>query len=138
MVKSIEAWTVKALINFEEALELRIIANLPFLVLLVLRNDLVLLASDPLLEIVNIGGVMEEGELVFVGLLALEHVEVFAEFVALYEAVGHLDAFGLHGVFLAEVVVGDGVVVEVAHAPHCSLNIITTLEHNPPLIAYRT
>jgi flavin reductase (DIM6/NTAB) family NADH-FMN oxidoreductase RutF len=56
----------------------------------------------------------------------LEHDEVVAEVVALDEGVCHLDALCLHRVLLAEVVVGDRVVVKVAHLTHRSICIYNT------------
>lgn len=61
---------------------------------------------------------MERLQLVPGGLTALEHVEVGTKVVGLDKGVGHLDAFGLHGMLFGEVVVGDGVVVKVGDFLH--------------------
>jgi hypothetical protein len=85
MVESFEPWAVKTLVDLEEGLQFNIISDLPLLLIFVVINNLILFTSDPFLEIVNIGGVMEEIKLLFGGLFALEHGKVVAEFVALDE-----------------------------------------------------
>ena len=41
------------------------------------------------------------------------------EIVGLDERMGHLDAFGLHRVLLAEVVVRNRVIIQIAYLTHC-------------------
>ena len=121
MVEPLEAGTIEALVDLEEGFEFGIIANLPLLIVLVGADDFVPLAGDPLFEVLYVAGVVEKVQFLLAGLLALKHGEVVAEFIALNQGVGHLNALGLHRVLLAEVVVRYRVVVQVAHLPHCPL-----------------
>ena len=95
-----------------------VVPNFSLLVVFVGADNLILFAGDPFLEIVNIVRIMEKVEFVLGCFLGLEHGEVITQIVILDEGVGHFDSEGFHGVFLAEVVIGDRVVVEVAHLTH--------------------
>jgi len=46
---------------------------------------------------------------------------MLTELIALNEAVCHFYSFGFHGVLLAEVVVGDRIVVQIADSSHAAL-----------------
>jgi hypothetical protein len=118
VIEAIEPRTVEALVDLEKRFQFGIISNLPLFIFLVLSDNLILLAGNPLLEVLDVGRIMEEAQLILIGLLALKHHEVVAEFIALDEGMSHLDAFGLHGMLLAEVVVGNGIVIEVAYFAH--------------------
>lgn len=52
------------------------------------------------------------------GFSAVEHAELRGEVVVIDETMNHLHAFGFHGMLLAEFVLGDIFVVEVAHLTH--------------------
>lgn len=58
------------------------------------------------------------------GLFGVVHFEVRGEAVVIDEAVDHFHAFGFHGMFLAEFVLGDVFVVEVANFAHLQFVII--------------
>lgn len=118
MIKPIKAWAIKALVDLEQLLEFKIISDLPLLILLVLRNNLILLASHPFLEVLDIRLIMEKTQFLLTSLLALKHHQMVTEFIALDERMRHLDTLGLHGVLLAEVVIGDRLVVKVAYLSH--------------------
>ena len=57
----------------------------------------------------------------------MKHVEVGGEFVGLDEAVDHFNPFGFHGVLFAEVVVGDGFVINVGRLSHSNKIMIQFL-----------
>lgn len=78
MVESLKAWTIKALVNFEQRFQFDIIPNFTFFLIFVVVDDFFLLASDPFFKVVDVRGIMEEVEFVFGGFLALEHGEVVA------------------------------------------------------------
>jgi hypothetical protein len=61
---------------------------------------------------------MEKHKFFFGGLFALKHGEVLTEIIALNEGMCHFNAFGFHGMLFTEVIVGDGVVIEVAYLSH--------------------
>lgn len=118
VIKPIEAGTIEALIDFKQRLQFRIIPDLALLIFLVLRNDFILLAGDPFLQVLNVGLVMKEAKFFLAGLLTLKHHQMITQLVTLDERMGHFDAFGLHGMLLTEMIIGDGFVIEVAYLSH--------------------
>ena len=75
------------------------------------------LGGDPGLEVLDVEGVVEGGKLFGVGFLGVVDFELWCEGVVVDEAVDHFGPLGFHGVFLAELVLGDILVVEVANFP---------------------
>ena len=74
--------------------------------------------ADPGLEVLDVMLVVEGLYFFGGGLFGVVELEGGGESVVVEEAVDHLAALGLHGVFLAEFVLGDFVVVEVADFRH--------------------
>ena len=118
MVQPVKTRAIEGLIDLEDTFELAIVPDFPLLIIFVCTHNLIFFASDPLLEIVDVIGIMKQIELVFGGFFRLEHGEVVTQVVVLDEGVCHLDAFGLHGMLLAEVIIGNRIVVEVTHLTH--------------------
>ena len=75
------------------------------------------LGGDPGLEVLDVEGMVEGGQLFGGGFLGVVDFELGREGVVVDEAVDHLGPLGFHGVLLAELVLGDILVVEVAHFP---------------------
>jgi len=61
---------------------------------------------------------MKEAKFITTCLLALKHVKMFTKLIGLNKTMRHFDSLGFHGMLLAEMVVCDGVVVEVADFSH--------------------
>jgi hypothetical protein len=118
VVEPVESGTIEALVNFEQRSKLRIIPNFFLLILLILSDNLIFFSSDPLLKVVDVGRVMEHAQLLARGLFTLKHVEMLIEPVALDETVRHFDPPSFHGVFLAKVIVCNGIIVQVGHFSH--------------------
>lgn len=64
---------------------------------------------------------MEVGDFLGGGLLSVVDFKLGSEGVGVDEAVYHFHAFGFHGVFFAELILGDVFVIEVADLSHLLL-----------------
>ena len=105
VVKSLETGAVERLVDFEQSFQFVIIPDPPPLIIFEGANNLLLLASNPFLKVVNIGGMMKQIKFLFGRLLRLEHVQVITEIIILNERMCHFDSFCFHGMFLAEMVI---------------------------------
>ena len=115
-----EAGAVEGLVDLEDGAQLDVFPGLGPLLLLgggVLLDDGVGLGRYPGLEVLDVEGVVEGGQFLGGGFLGVVYFELWREGVVADEAVDHLGPLGLHGVLLAELVLGYILVVEVAHFP---------------------
>jgi hypothetical protein len=83
-----------------------------------LFDDVFGFGGDPGLQVLDVEGVVEGGDFLGSGFFGVVHFELRREGVVVDEAVHHFHAFGFHGVLLAQLVLRDVFVIEVAHFSH--------------------
>ena len=59
MIQALKARTIERLVDLKQCFQLRIIPNLPLLIIFISTNDLIFFPSDPILQIVNVGGMVK-------------------------------------------------------------------------------
>lgn len=64
---------------------------------------------------------MESGDFLRSSLLGVVHFELRSEGVGVDKAMHHFHAFGFHGVFLTQLILGDVLVIEIANLSHLLL-----------------
>lgn len=121
VVESFEARAIKPMIDFEllpqlevrlHQLQLSLASRLEGL------DDLGGVGVDPGLQVLDVGGMVVLAQLFECGLFAMISHKAIAEAVGVDEAIDHFEPHWLHGVLLAEIEVGELLVVEVGNSSH--------------------
>ena len=123
MIEPLEARTIKRLIDLKQGPQLRIIPDLPLLIILISANNLILLASDPILQIINISRMMKQIKLIFRCFLRLKHGEIVTKFIILDERMSHFYPLCFHWMFLTEMIVCYWIIVDIAYFTHSGILI---------------
>ena len=120
IVEALKPRTIDCLVDLKDRVEFRVLSAPACLLVTrrVLLYDLIGFRRYPSFEVLYVARVVERAELFWSGFATMVHFEVRSECIVFDEAVNHLHAFGFHGMFLTELVLGDVLVIEVAHVPH--------------------
>ena len=102
MIEPLKPRTVKRLIDFEESSKFIIIPNFAIIVIFKSTNNLILLTSNPFLQIVNISRMMKQIKFLLIGFLRLEHGQIITKLIILYERMRHLDSLRFHRMLLTQ------------------------------------
>ena len=119
--KSLKARTIKTLVDFEDGAQFEVFSNFCSFLLLtagVLFNDVVRLRRDPSFKIFDIERMMKHFHLLRRGFFSMIFFEKWWEWVVVEKTMNHFSSLGFHGMLLAELIVGDIFIVEVANFSH--------------------
>ena len=114
IIKPFKSWTIKSLVYFEDWSQLDIFSNFhPFLLRLagILFYYSVSFRTDPSLQIFDIERMMKLSYLLRIGRFSLKYFEVGCESIVGDERMYHFSSFSFHGMFFAELILSDILVV---------------------------